>query len=106
MSHQVSQSAILILVLCVMAEAFDFGKYQPLIPSNEEKELCKKHANGRNLEKTYKKFWKTCYVYCLYENGITPEVLLTPKGTLCCDFVGIGPSGVCNNGECVPFWRS
>ncbi|XP_015908543.1 uncharacterized protein [Parasteatoda tepidariorum] len=81
------------VTFCVVTNAFDAGKLQPLTPSEEEKEICKDNAYGREITFMYKKVWNTCHIQCLYEGESKAEAFFTPDGQLCCDIVGIGPTG-------------
>ncbi|CAL1297636.1 unnamed protein product [Larinioides sclopetarius] len=97
--------AVVVLVSCVVIEA-QFGNLKvrpgsgsPLIPSLDDIRMCKENANGRKFQLTFKMPTQTCQPYCKYENET--EQINAINGQLCCDFVGVGPTGICKDGVCL-----
>ncbi|GFU69573.1 hypothetical protein TNCV_1351321 [Trichonephila clavipes] len=82
-----------------------FGRFMqisPLIPNDDERDMCESvaEAEGLKLKKVEKVFRKTCEVVCKF-NDNTNIVLNSPKDTPCCDIVGVGPTGLCDGeGTC------
>ncbi|GIX79798.1 hypothetical protein CEXT_77521 [Caerostris extrusa] len=68
------------------------GQMAPLIPSDAEKDICMDVAqqSGQELLEVKKEIGNTCYAVCVMDTeNFTIE---SPKGTLCCDIVGVGPT--------------
>ncbi|GIY31906.1 uncharacterized protein CDAR_448181 [Caerostris darwini] len=102
-----SALTLFVLTSCVLIEA-QFrprpimprpGFVQPLIPSLDDIKLCSNIANGRDLQLVYKLPLQTCKPYCRFDNETTQ--ITSMDGQLCCDLVGVGPTGICKKGTCL-----
>ncbi|GFR21286.1 uncharacterized protein TNCT_573471 [Trichonephila clavata] len=75
------------------------GSVQPWIPSLDDIRLCRENANGRKMKLVVKIPLQTCRPMCIYENE--KEQVNSVDGQLCCDLVGVAPTGICKNGTCL-----
>ncbi|KAF8768449.1 hypothetical protein HNY73_021268 [Argiope bruennichi] len=75
------------------------GFGSPLIPTFDDIQMCRDNAKGRKYQLTFKLPTETCKPYCKYENET--EQMTAVDGQFCCDFVGIGPTGLCKGGVCM-----
>ncbi|XP_054724398.1 uncharacterized protein LOC129234424 [Uloborus diversus] len=97
MSTSISLAFLLVLVSCTLITC-QIGP-PAYVPTEGEKEICANNANGRTVENVMKDRPQSCHVVCSYSDG-QDETYNSPDGQLCCDMVGVGPTGLCRNGKC------
>jgi len=67
--------------------------------TGDEKQIAMDNANGRELESCTKAMRMGCKLTARYTNGESEEYN-SPDGQLCCEMVGVLPTGRCRDGKC------
>ncbi|XP_054718896.1 uncharacterized protein LOC129228254 [Uloborus diversus] len=83
--------------LCILA--VDKNELSGVMPTDGEREVCERNAGEKEVEDVKKDRPRSCHVVCTYEDG-SENTYNSPDGQLCCDMVGVGPTGTCKDGKC------